>query len=639
MLSNDFYLNNLSVINNFHHGDSLTCTNGKLEITNLPASFSMIEEVEKALFNTLEWSLEENHKNLIINELYPGGRLERISESIDEIRDDIIPKDHNQQFETVSEQIHDLQKNILEEYDNKSITNLNNFTESWFAEEQPVTIDEQMQETVLKGLEWIEWKMSHGKALRWDLTYDIQDLDYGGRFDELLFILEAMDGINNALKEKIQRVREAQQQIIEEKIQWVEKTCPELAESITKMMLSRRIASHPNLFQDPKIDTFKKMLSPEKPHKNIASTSFEIKTVHAPMGKIDILQASQELLSKNVEDVATQVEFYAKPNLGEPDNYLSQVELNYDDVIETMQNMPSKIDFSGFLPGTGAIRERLAYKLQEAIGVDFGVPPIVILDANFKEFHLDELAEALFNQGWLENESNPLSNPFTCFIKYAENAKTINDNNEKQISEDNSHKPLINTLLLNADGHLDNGLVKENNLIPIDFSFSIPVIDSTGSLTEIRQCKNLLMDIPVVQKPLNENVRQILENIDIERVISIIREDVSLHVERFGEKCILPEVCYTMIKLNLLLIKIGAMLNKTPQEIDAMQCPIRKKVDGKIQLLGGEYIKIYQEFIQNQEDIDWESVENILATRLSLPFEERVTEDKGFSNLRLRKII
>ena len=236
--------------------------------------------------------------------------------------------------------------------------------------------------------------------------------------------------------------------------------------------------------------------------------------------------------------------------MGEPDCYLSEIGQSYDDVINDVGNiLPHKIDFAGFRPGRGAIRERVAYKLQEALGIDFGVPPIAILDANFKEFHLDELAHKLHENQWLDEDDNPCYNPFTCFIKFIPNTQFLSAKNEDLILAEEAHKPLINTLVLNADGHLNNCLVKDNRLVIIDFGYGIPEV--SPSLDEIRQCKNLLMDIPVASRPMSPQVRDKLANINIDHIIKIIKEDVELHKKQFGDRCSIPEESYKMLQLNL----------------------------------------------------------------------------------------
>lgn len=660
----NLYYNNIHIINNFEVTQRLSCTGDKLALEEGSHS-SVSQDITAIIINTLKWTFSKNRtqdelvcKNKVKKEMQPGGPLENIARSLNEIKATILDKDELQKFEELFKNITKLQNHEIRKNVSRATTHLEDFMDVWREDGVPTFKDgkivaadsndpndeglQEAQKKVTSGLESILWMLSNGSRFGIDLKDMLQNIDFGGIHDKWLYTLEAINKedkhlISPEILKGVRALRLFQQQKIEEKIQWVNKTCPAMVDSINKMMLSRRILTHYSPFEDTKLDEIKRQLSLEKPKELIASTSYKVKTLKTNEQITNIQRASEDLIEKKSTDLDCQTELFAKPFLGEPDVYLSEVKLSYDDVkIDCVKLLPQNITLLGFQPGIGAIRERTAYKLQEAMGINFGVPDIVILDANFQEFNLDELAQELYAKGWTAEEDNPCHNPFTCFVKFIPNATSLDGDTENSILEEEAHKPLINTLLLNVDGHVNNCLVKEGQIIPIDFSYSLPIISE--SLDEIRGCKNLLIDIPVASKHMSQSVRDKLVNLDIENVVKIIREDVELHKKQFGDHCSFPESIYKILHLNLLLLKIGAELNKTPVEIDSVQCPVRRRSGTSVNFYGGEYLRIYQEYILGKSEVDWIKVSDKLKAILSLPFQERVTLDKGYSSLRLRKL-
>ncbi len=659
MIDETTYYNNLFVIQNYHKGDNIISNNEKMEVTSSSDSTKdKINEFKTSFFNTIKWMYNEintesnddhSYQMRFHEELCPGGKLENILVGIREVGDTFFGTENEiNVLKPIKEEIQKFQNDILQKYDKQLFDAFyENFLQSYENKELTDVDPNHLQKVVSDELKWLEWKFTRGPGVGFDLKDDHYLLDYGNFYDSCLYLLEGMnqeEWMTDEIRQKISSLREIQQKKIEEKIQWVEKTCPELKKSVINLMVARRMATHPNPYNDDKINTLKELFSPNNPKGQFASVGFNIPTVNVSGEKTDFFKESKVLISKD-EMPITNTEFYVKPNLGEPECYLSMLKLNHDKISDELgadkQILPSKIEMVGFKPGGGAIRERVAYKLQESLKVDFGVQPTVILDANYNQFNLDGLYQTLINYEILdENLNPPCTNSFSCFIKFVQDVKSYKEEDAPKQFEKEFHKPLINTLLINADGHLDNCLVKDDKLVLIDFGYAIPDINKKN-LIEIRQCKNLLMDHPYASKPMDDTVRQKFLAINVKEVMKAVREDISLHKEEFGENCSLTEESLNMIEANLLLIKVGAKLNRSPREIDATQWPIRIKTQnkGEFEYNGGEYAKIYAELIQGKknEDIEWKEVESQFAEVLSKSLSERKTQDKAFTNLRLRK--
>jgi len=216
------------------------------------------------------------------------------------------------------------------------------------------------------------------------------------------------------------------------------------------------------------------------------------------------------------------------------------------------EDAPSVPDFKGILPGEGALREVLAYQLDQGFA---GVP----------ETHLVECSHPVFFNRLDCNEGDHgRCTKYGSLQKFVEDAEdSAFDYGPVMFDQEEIHRiGLLDCRMVNCDRHAGNMLVKDSNLskkhlIPIDHSFSLPSIRHLEDLSWFGW-----MAYPQAKRPLSQASKDYVAQINLARDVRTAR---SLGIR---DECIRTLILSTVflkaaVAHGLTLFEIGQMMCQT----------------------------------------------------------------------------
>lgn len=285
--------------------------------------------------------------------------------------------------------------------------------------------------------------------------------------------------------------------------------------------------------------------------------------------------------------------------------------------------------FAGIGPGESLIRETAAYRLQEILGWDCGVPPTLLL----------------------YSDDPTIIGPHTGSTDHLVSVQKLIPNCRSMISVDAAtldpremDKFVLDVLGFNLDGHANNMLLTEDgHIVKIDHGLFLPHPSPEGKPPGegLKNARFGWMCFPQAKSPMSpERKRQILKT-NIEDVINRFQTEMSALASRFPsvKQLQIPPECMTLLKLNFLILKKGAELDKSFLEIGAFSVISRKVRDGKEHFIGGEIVDLYERCIvgKRPEEINWREIEDLVTEIYSRPMSGRLTSHGGFKSMVLSR--
>jgi hypothetical protein len=274
-----------------------------------------------------------------------------------------------------------------------------------------------------------------------------------------------------------------------------------------------------------------------------------------------------------------------------------------------------------------AYREHLAYVIQQAIGVDCGIPPVSIVRASHNAF----------GPG-IEMGSLAMFVPGKPLIEF------YSDGGE--LSQNEFCKFLIDIPFFACDSHQGNTLVDENlqiHKIDNELILPRPIINGDNYPGGLLYTRLSWASAPEAKIPIPEHLREQFASIDIDKVLRAVEKDLAIHSSFSKNRVELGEHVLELLHFGLMILKIGAEMNKTPREIATCLQPLKRDISSnKRQFIGGEAIKIFREefmpvYLEHNE-VDWERVEEKIREVFAQKISER-QETKEYFLMRILGIL
>ena len=333
----------------------------------------------------------------------------------------------------------------------------------------------------------------------------------------------------------------------------------------------------------------------------------------------------QELLSEPLETRHKQKEFVIKPvhrEPGMPGNPNRGIQIGYRDLGDHHRG--------GFGPGMLAVRERLAYTLSESMkkhmGMSMGVPETVMMRIDHP------------NAG----PSGKLPVMIQRFAKGSVELADLTEEQMKLIPPEESAKLLLHVMLHNTDGNDGNVLAQKQTdedgkvwykLVLIDHGYCLPkphnpeASSDTLAYFNLQQTHMAWMALSLAKNKLPKEARKRLAKLDIDTVMKELRADnAGLRMNLGTDYCTLPEDCWTLLRLNLLICKLGAQHDCTLESIGSIIQSINADSSFRsVKLCGGEVRELFEGL--HMKKISWAEAEERIRVALVIARRERARRE------------
>ncbi|MDP1835426.1 MAG: hypothetical protein Q8K75_05795 [Chlamydiales bacterium] len=248
----------------------------------------------------------------------------------------------------------------------------------------------------------------------------------------------------------------------------------------------------------------------------------------------------------------------------------------------------------GIYAGEGPLRERLATIVSDVLtdytGLDFGVART---DLVYTEDPMDNAKTPDLHLGSLQ-----------FFIDDAKDVKKLGKESFDNVSDEEFQKFVFHIIMVSADAHLGNILLKRN---PDSDGYEVYLIDMSNSLPRSSEngYRASLYGWLMHSRSghyLSDKWRERLSRLNVPRIVSEIRKQWKQEMKVQEVDDPLPEETWDLLTISLSTVKYGAQYNRSLRSMASIFIPVALKEGEDTKYYGGEIEDIYTLYYDKQAD-------------------------------------